>query len=60
MATGPRILTAGDRRLVFGTLAKLLEARFEIVGTAANRKELLNVAARLEPDRAFLRWREEK
>jgi Protein of unknown function (DUF3300) len=30
------------------------------VGTAASSKELLKVAARLEPDRAFLRWRKEK
>jgi hypothetical protein len=57
MATGPRILTAGERRLVFGTLAKLFDARFEVVRTADNSKELPKMAATLEPDCAFLRWR---
>jgi DNA-binding NarL/FixJ family response regulator len=35
-------------------LAKLLETRFEIVGTAANSKELLEVAFRLKPDLVIL------
>ena len=50
MATRPRILAAGGRRLVVGTLAKLLETCFEIVGTAADSKELVEVASRLNPD----------
>jgi DNA-binding NarL/FixJ family response regulator len=50
MATRPRILAAGGRTLVVGTLAKLLESRFEIVGTAADSKELVEVASRLNPD----------
>jgi DNA-binding NarL/FixJ family response regulator len=54
MATRPRILAAGGRTLVVGTLAKLLETRFEIVGTAANSKELLEVATRLKPDLVIL------
>jgi DNA-binding NarL/FixJ family response regulator len=54
MATRPRILAAGGRRLVVGTLAKLLETRFEIVGTAANSKELVEVASRLNPDLVIL------
>jgi DNA-binding NarL/FixJ family response regulator len=54
MATKPRILAAGGRRLVVGTLAKLLETRFEIVGTAADSKELVEVASRLNPDLVIL------
>jgi DNA-binding NarL/FixJ family response regulator len=54
MATRPRILAAGGRRLVVGTLAKLLETRFEIVGTAADSKELVEVASRLNPDLVIL------
>jgi DNA-binding NarL/FixJ family response regulator len=50
MATRPRILAAGGRTLVVGTLAKLLESRFEIVGTATNSKELVELASRLNPD----------
>jgi DNA-binding NarL/FixJ family response regulator len=54
MATRPRILAAGGRTLVVGTLAKLLETRFEIVGTAADSKELVEVASRLNPDLVIL------
>jgi len=53
-ATRPRILAAGGRTLVVGTLAKLLETRFEIVGTAANSKELVELASRLNPDLVIL------
>jgi DNA-binding NarL/FixJ family response regulator len=46
----------GSRRpyAVVGTLAKLLETRFEIVGTAANSKELLEAAATLKPHLVIL------
>ena len=54
MATRPRILAAGGRTLVVGTLAKLLETRFEIVGTATNSKELVDLASRLNPDLVIL------
>jgi DNA-binding NarL/FixJ family response regulator len=54
MATRPRILAAGGRTLVVWTLAKLLETRFEIVGTAADSKELVEVASRLNPDLVIL------
>jgi DNA-binding NarL/FixJ family response regulator len=54
MATRPRILAAGGRTLVVGTLAKLLESRFEIVGTATNSKELVELASRLNPDLVIL------
>jgi DNA-binding NarL/FixJ family response regulator len=54
MATRPRILAAGGRTLVVGTLAKLLETRFEIVGTATNSKELVELASRLNPDLVIL------
>jgi len=47
-------LAAGGRTLVVGTLAKLLETRFEIVGTATNSKELVELASRLNPDLVIL------
>ena len=53
-ATRPRILAAGGRTLVVGTLAKLLETHFEIVGTATNSKELVELASRLNPDLVIL------
>ena len=54
MPTRPRILAAGGRTLIVWTLAKLLETRFEIVGTAADSKELVEVASRLNPDLVIL------
>ena len=54
MATRPRVLAAGDHRLAVGALAKLLATSFDILGTAANRKELLEVAATLKPDLVIL------
>jgi PleD family two-component response regulator len=53
MATRPRVLAAGDHRLAIGALAKLLDTSFEM-GTAANSKELLEVAATLKPDLVIL------
>ena len=47
-------MAAGGRTLVVGTLAKLLETRFEIVGTATNSKELVELASRLNPDLVIL------
>jgi len=47
-------LAAGGRTLVVGTLAKLLETHFEIVGTATNSKELVELASRLNPDLVIL------
>jgi DNA-binding NarL/FixJ family response regulator len=54
MATRPRVLAAGDHRLAVGALAKLLATSFDILGTAANRKELLEVAATLKPELVIL------
>jgi DNA-binding NarL/FixJ family response regulator len=54
MATKRCVLAAGDHRLAIGALTKLLETRFEIVGTADNSKELLEVATRLKPDLVIL------
>jgi len=45
-----RILLADDHTLVVEAFTKLLEARFEIVGTAADGRALLEKAERLRPD----------
>jgi DNA-binding NarL/FixJ family response regulator len=54
MATKRCVLAAGDHRLAIGALTKLLETRFEIVGTATNSKELVELASRLNPDLVIL------
>ena len=54
MATRPRVLVAGNHRFAIEALAKLLDTAFEIVGTAANSKDLLDVAATLKPDLVIL------
>jgi DNA-binding NarL/FixJ family response regulator len=46
----PRILLADDHTLVAEALTRLLEAHFEIVGTAADGRALLEKAAQLQPD----------
>jgi DNA-binding NarL/FixJ family response regulator len=45
-----RILLADDHSLVAEALAKLLEPQFEVVGTAANGRILLEKAEQLRPD----------
>jgi len=54
MATRPRVLAASNHRFAIEALAKLLDTAFEIVGTAANSKDLLDVAATLKPDLVIL------
>lgn len=46
----PRILLADDHTLVAEALTRLLEAHFEVVGTAADGRALLEKAAQLQPD----------
>ena len=46
----PRILLADDHTLVAEALTRLLETHFEIVGTAADGRALLEKAAQLQPD----------
>ena len=46
----PRILLADDHTLVAEALTRLLEQQFEIVGTAADGRALLEKAAQLQPD----------
>jgi DNA-binding NarL/FixJ family response regulator len=45
-----RILLADDHALMLEGLSRLLASEFEIVGTAANGRELLAEAVRLKPD----------
>lgn len=46
----PRVLLADDHVLLLGAYRTLLEPRFEIVGAAADGRELLQLATQLEPD----------
>ncbi|MBM3810963.1 MAG: response regulator transcription factor [Acidimicrobiia bacterium] len=46
----PRILLADDHKIVLEGLRSLLEEEFELVGTVTNGRDLLEEAARLEPD----------
>jgi DNA-binding NarL/FixJ family response regulator len=50
----PRILLADDHTLVVEALTKLLESRFEIVGTAGDGRALLEKALLLKPDVVLL------
>jgi DNA-binding NarL/FixJ family response regulator len=45
-----RILLADDHTLIVEALCRLLEGQFEIVGTAADGRELLEKAVELRPD----------
>jgi DNA-binding NarL/FixJ family response regulator len=50
----PRILIADDHQLVLEGLRKLIEEEFDIVGTAANGRDLVNAAKELRPDIVLL------
>lgn len=50
----PTIVLADDHKIVIEGLKKLLEPHFEIVGVAADGRELLSVAAREKPDVVLL------
>ena len=45
-----RILLADDHSAVCESVASLLESDFDVVGTAANGRDLLTEAERLQPD----------
>jgi DNA-binding NarL/FixJ family response regulator len=45
-----RVLLADDHTLIVEALCRLLESHFEIVGTAADGRELLEKAVELRPD----------
>ena len=46
----PRVLLADDHRIVLDGLQSLLATEFELVGAAANGRELLELAASTNPD----------
>lgn len=50
MTRRPRILLADDHVLVTEALARLLDPRFEVVGTVADGQALLRTATELSPD----------
>jgi DNA-binding NarL/FixJ family response regulator len=50
MNRSPRILLADDHRMLLEAFKRLLEPQCEIVGTACDGRELIDVAARTLPD----------
>lgn len=50
----PRILIADDHRLVLEGLKKLIELEFDIVGSAANGRDLVSTAKQTQPDIVLL------
>jgi len=46
----PRIILADDHRIVLEGLRSLLETDYELVGTATNGRELVDLAATMHPD----------
>ena len=50
----PRVLLADDHSLVLEAFKKLLEAEFDIVGTATDGRMLLGLAPQLKPDVTIL------
>src|SRR6516162_4859018 len=46
----PRVLLADDHRLLREAFAQLLEPTYEVVGTVADGRALLDVALELQPD----------
>lgn len=46
----PTVLIADDHRMLVEAFTKILEDEFEVVGTAQDGRELLDVAAELKPD----------
>jgi len=50
----PRVLLADDHTLVVEAFTKLLEPQFEIVGTAADGRALLEKAVQVQPDVVLL------
>src|SRR5580658_10791960 len=50
MTNRPRILIADDHNLVAELCKKLLEAEFDVIGTASNGRDLVRSARELRPD----------
>ena len=48
--TQPRVLLADDHTMVLAGLRKILEPEYDLVGTAGDGRELLELAASLKPD----------
>lgn len=46
----PRVLLADDHAMVLAGLSSLLEAQFDLVGTAHDGRELVELTAQLRPD----------
>ncbi|HLJ50042.1 MAG TPA: response regulator transcription factor [Bryobacteraceae bacterium] len=46
----PRLLLADDHRILMEGVRKLLEAEFDIIGTAADGRELVTLVESLQPD----------
>jgi len=48
--TRPRVLVADDHQMLLDALKRVLEPRYEVVGTVSDGRELLKAAAKLQPD----------
>lgn len=46
----PRILLADDERLLIDALKRVLEPRYEVVGSVTDGRSLLGASDRLQPD----------
>ncbi|HEY5775153.1 MAG TPA: response regulator transcription factor [Xanthomonadales bacterium] len=46
----PRILLADDHTLLLEAFSKLLESKYEIVGTATDGRKMLSMVSKLKPD----------
>ena len=46
----PSVLLADDHQMLLDALKKVLEPRYEVVGTVSDGRELLKAAAKLQPD----------
>ncbi len=50
----PRVFIADDHTMLVDAFRKLLEPEFEIVGTAANGREMIELAPKLQPNLAVV------
>jgi DNA-binding NarL/FixJ family response regulator len=49
-STRPRVLVADDHQMLLDALKRVLEPRYDVVGTVSDGRELLKAAAKLQPD----------
>ena len=50
----PRILLADDHTLLLDAFSKLLESKYDVVGTATDGRKMLSMVQKLKPDVVLL------